>query len=56
MTRDDRALLERLVTLRHGFGDVAGQPCLVALEVARLIGQRGWQGLLERCSACPDGW
>lgn len=56
MARDNRALLERLVTLRYGFGDVAGQPCLVAREVGQLLDQRGWQGSPERCPACPDRW
>lgn len=54
--RDNAALLEQLMTMRYGFGDVAGQPCLVASEVGRVLGQRGWTGPFRRCSACPGEW
>lgn len=53
MARDNAALREHLSTLRYGFGDVAGQPCLVALEVAQVLVHRGWTGSLQRCPRCP---
>ena len=56
MDRDNAALLEQLVTMRFGFGDVAGEPCRVAAQVAHLLGQRGWPGPIRRCAACPTRW
>jgi very-short-patch-repair endonuclease len=56
MARDNAALLEQLVTMRFGFGDVAGEPCRVAAQVAQVLGQRGWLGLFQRCPACPARW
>lgn len=56
MARDNAALLEELTTMRFGFGDVAGSPCLVAAQVAHVLGQRGWTGPFQRCSACPTRW
>ncbi|MGI3783071.1 MAG: type IV toxin-antitoxin system AbiEi family antitoxin domain-containing protein, partial [Janthinobacterium lividum] len=44
MSRDNAAVLEELTTMRFGFGDVAGSPCLVAAQVAQVLGQRGWGG------------
>jgi hypothetical protein len=56
MARDNAALLEQLTTMRFGFGDVAGSPCLVAAQVAHVLGQRDWAGPFRRCSACPTRW
>lgn len=56
MARDNAALLEQITTMRFGFGDVAGSPCLVAAQVAQVLGQRGWPGRFRRCPACPDRW
>ena len=53
MRRDNAAVRQALVTLRYGFGDVAGQPCVVAAELADVLIQRGWTGLLTPCPACP---
>lgn len=53
MRRDNAALLARLSTVRYGYGDVAGSPCEVAWEVARLLMMRGWPGPFVRCSRCP---
>ena len=53
MRRDNAAVRQALVTLRYGFGDVAGQPCSVAAELAEVLTARGWSGLLRRCPACP---
>ena len=53
MGRDNAALIEELTTMRFGFGDVAGSPCLVAAQVAQVLNQRGWPGPFSRCRACP---
>jgi hypothetical protein len=51
--RDNAAPLARLSGVRYGFGDVAGRPCEVAWEVARLLTMRGWPGPFSRCARCP---
>ncbi|HEY0238129.1 MAG TPA: type IV toxin-antitoxin system AbiEi family antitoxin domain-containing protein [Friedmanniella sp.] len=56
MARDNAALLEQIMTMRFGFGDVAGSPCLVAAQVAQVLGQRGWPGPFRRCPDCPTRW
>ena len=40
MARDNAALLEQLTTMRYGFGDVAGSPCLVAARSRRCSAAR----------------
>ena len=41
-------------TLRYGWIPVAYHPCGVTLEVAHLLWQRGWRGVLRPCgTACP---
>jgi len=57
MNRDNLASLDGLLTLRYGAGDLHGQPCSVAAQVARALRQRGWTGLPTRCARCarvPD--
>lgn len=52
--RDNAALLVGDVTLRFGWGLVAGAACDVALDVASLLRDRGWTGAPGACSAtCP---
>ena len=42
-----------IVTLRYSWADVVCRPCLVALEIADVLAQRGWTGAPRRCSpAC----
>jgi hypothetical protein len=42
------------VPLRYGWREVAGDPCAVALQVARLLSRQGWTGRPRACSAaCP---
>jgi hypothetical protein len=53
MRRDNAAVREALVTLRYGFGDVAGRPCAVAGELAEVLTVRGWTGILTPCPVCP---
>ncbi|SEQ38157.1 type IV toxin-antitoxin system AbiEi family antitoxin domain-containing protein [Microlunatus flavus] len=52
MSRDNAALMEQLLTLRYGFGDVAGRSCAVAAEVAQLLAWRGWPGPFAPCATC----
>ena len=47
-----RGLLEELTTMRFGFGDVAGSPCLVAAQVAQCWEAR-LDGSFRRCRL-PD--
>jgi hypothetical protein len=57
MLRDNDATVDGEATLRYGYGDVAGSPCMVARQVAAVLSSRGWTGVLRRCSHCagvPD--
>jgi hypothetical protein len=53
MARDNHATLDGEASLRYGFGDVAGVPCLVAQQVGGVLLARGWPGPFRRCPACP---
>ncbi len=55
MRRDNRTALAGEMTLRYGTADVAGRPCLVALQVASALRLRGWSGWLTVCPRCPEG-
>lgn len=52
LRRDNRATTRGLATLRYGFADVAGAPCLVARQVAENLFLRGWSGTIEPCPHC----
>lgn len=52
LSRDNRSTTRGLATLRYGFADVAGHPCLVASQVAENLSLRGWTGRLEPCTDC----
>lgn len=54
LDRDLDAALERLTTVRLGWGQVHGRPCETAARVGRLLVARGWSGVPTRCPACPD--
>lgn len=43
---------EEAAPLRYGWAPIAGTPCLVAGQVARVLQQRGWEGQPRRCG--PD--
>lgn len=51
MQRDNHATLTQRWTLRFGWVDVAGRPCLVAAQVSAALRQRGWVGWPRRCGA-----
>ena len=52
MRRDNSATVDGLSTLRYGWSAVHDEPCVVAVEVAEVLINRGWRGLLERCGRC----
>ncbi|WP_158548206.1 type IV toxin-antitoxin system AbiEi family antitoxin domain-containing protein [Desertihabitans brevis] len=57
MRRDNRAAQSRRPTLRFGWLDVHGDPCLAAAQVAELLVAGGWPGLPTPCPRCrllPD--
>jgi hypothetical protein len=51
--RDNAAIADGLATLRYGWLEVRQQPCLVAAEVARALGQRGFRGARPCSPTCP---
>lgn len=54
MTRDNGfALTHATVTLRYGWVDVDRRHCQAAVQVATVLGQRGWTGTMHTCPQCP---
>lgn len=54
LDRDLDAAVERLSTIRLGWGQVYGRPCETAVRIGRLLSARGWLGRPTRCPECPD--
>ena len=52
MDRDNVALVDGLLSLRYGNADLVGRPCQVARQVARVLQQRGWDGMPTPCRRC----
>ena len=52
LDRDLDAAVDRLGTVRLGWGQVFGRPCRTAARIALLLQHRGWQGRLTPCG--PD--
>lgn len=52
LERDLDAALERLTTVRLGWGQVVGRPCSTALKIARLLQLLGWDGGPRACPEC----
>lgn len=52
LDRDATALLVGHVTVRLGWGQVVGQPCRTATQIAALLSLRGWEGALRPCPDC----
>jgi hypothetical protein len=51
---NDLIAMEDVRTLRYGWGAVAGGPCDVAAQVARLLQRGGWAGSVRPCGpGCP---
>jgi hypothetical protein len=53
LDRDLDAALDRLATVRLGWGQVYGRPCETAARIGRLLAARGWSGVTTRCPSCP---
>ena len=47
--RDNTNLVQGTQTLRYGWPDVTEYRCRTAVEVAGILGRRGWTGTLRRC-------
>lgn len=54
LERDLDAVLDELLTIRLGWGQVVGRPCLTASKLGQALQQRGWHGSPERCADCGD--
>jgi hypothetical protein len=52
MQRDNHATVSGEASLRYGQADVAGEPCLVARQVAEVLILRGWRGEFRLCARC----
>ncbi len=52
LDRDLDAAVDRLGTVRIGWGQVFRRPCRTAERIARLLRQGGWDGTLETCPDC----
>ena len=52
MRRDNRFAFRDWLTLRYGWFDLTYRPCVMAFEVAAMLGRRGWTGLPARCPRC----
>jgi hypothetical protein len=52
LDRDLDAVLDEKVSVRLGWGQTVGRPCVTAAKVARLLQRRGWDGAPRRCSEC----
>lgn len=56
LDRDLGAAVDRLGTVRLGWGQVYGRPCVTAVRIGRLLTARGWLGRTTACPNCPDRW
>jgi len=53
MERDlDAAVAQEQPTLRLGWGQVYGRPCVTAEKVAKKLTALGWSGAITRCANC----
>ena len=52
LDRDLDAAVERLATVRLGWGQVFGRPCETAVRVGQLLMARGWWGRPTKCPSC----
>lgn len=56
LDRDLDAAVERLGTVRLGWGQVYGRPCVTAVRIGRLLTAKGWLGRPTTCPSCPEHW
>lgn len=54
LDRDLAAAVDRLDTVRVGWGQVFERPCVTAARIGVLLQARGWHGTLARCPDCPE--
>lgn len=54
LDRDLDAAIDRLATVRVGWGQVFDRPCETARKIGRLLRQRGWVGEIAACEDCSD--
>ncbi len=52
LERDNAAASDGLLTLRYGWTDVRGRPCLVAVQAGQTLNRRGWSGMVGQCRRC----
>jgi hypothetical protein len=54
LRRDNSLACSGLITLHYTWADVTSRPCQTALEIARVLQDRGWPGRPRRCRSCPS--
>jgi hypothetical protein len=52
LDRDLDAAVDGLLTVRIGWGQVFDRPCSTAHRVGKLLGARGWTGVVATCPHC----
>jgi hypothetical protein len=52
LERDLDAAVDRLRTVRIGWGQAAGRPCSTASKIGRILEQLGWSGQVSACADC----
>jgi hypothetical protein len=52
LERDLDAAIDRLNTVRLGWGQAVGRPCTTAQRIGRLLERLGWTGQLKSCPDC----
>ena len=55
LDRDLAAAVDRLGTVRVGWGQVFGRPCATAARIGALLQARGWTGRPTTCPDCRGG-
>jgi hypothetical protein len=55
LERDLDAALDELLTIRLGWGQAVGRPCVTARKLARVLQGRGWLGNPRSCPKCRRG-
>lgn len=52
LDRDLDAAVDRLFTVRIGWGQVFDRPCATAHRIGKLLRARGWPGVVSLCPSC----
>ena len=52
LERDLDAAVDRLTTVRIGWGQAAGRSCSTARKIGRILEQLGWSGQVRACPEC----